>query len=380
MSRLLLVAGEASADVHAAAVLKELRRLRPDLDVAGIGGDLSAAQGMRTLVHCRDLGVMGFSDVLASLGRLWRALRTCVRDVIHRDVKVALLLDFADFNLRLAARLKARGIRVVYFISPKTWVWRSGRSRQIAQRVDRHLVIFPFEEPYFRARGVHAEYVGNPTLDELWSSPERTQARAALGIPAEARVVALLPGSRAGEIRRHLLPMLAAARQMRMAHPELRFLLPRAATIDETLLMPARAVAAELGLTEVDGHAPEVVAAADVAVVASGTATLETALVGTPQVAVYRSSGLNWLIFKYLVRTPFVSLVNILMGRAVITELLQHRMTPENMAREVLRLLQPEPADEQRRAFSELRKSLGAPGAAKRVAAVVDDELRRVSA
>jgi lipid-A-disaccharide synthase len=373
MASLLVVAGEASADLHASHVVRALKARRPDLTVAGIGSALCREAGMEVFVDSRDLGVMGFTEVVAALLRVRRAFNACLRWVDDHRPEAALLLDFAGFNLRLARRLHQRGVKVLYFISPKVWASREGRVKAIRAYVDKMLVIFPFEVEYFRARGVEVEYVGNPSLDQLQVPPTREKARRALGLPVEGRVVALLPGSRRAEVARHVPPMVEAAALVAADTPGVRFVVPRAATVDVAMLEPAVAAAKARGLTLdiVEGRAPEVFASADAAIVASGTATLEAALCGTPMVVIYRTSWLSALLAWAILRVAWVSLVNILAGREVVRELLQSRAKPVEIAREVVRIMGPEAARSLRAEFDALRRGLGEPGAPERVATAV---------
>lgn len=377
MQSLLVVAGEASADLHASHVVAALKQQRPDLRIAGIGSDLCRAAGMEILTDSRDLSLMGFTEILGALWTVKRAFDGCLHWVDKEHAPVALLLDFADFNLRLARKLKQRGVKVIYFISPKVWAWRTGRVKKIRERVDRMLVIFPFEVEFYRAHGVNVEYVGNPSLDQLQRPPQREASRAALSLPADAPVVALLPGSRKAEVQRHMRPMLDAASDLVRQQPNVRFVMPRATTIRPELLQPtldeARQRAVQIDLIE--GRAPEVVAAADVAIIASGTATLEAALVGTPMVVIYRASWLSGLLGRLLIRIAYVSLVNILAGRELVRELLQQDMKPAVIAKEVARLLVPDAAAAMRRELKSLREGLGQPGAPARVARVVLETL-----
>jgi len=361
-------------------VVRELKVRDPSLRIGGIGGDLCRAAGMEILVHSRDLSLMGFSEVLASLRRVLAAMDTCLAWADGVKAEAALLLDFAGFNLRLARKLKARGVRVIYFISPKLWAWQEGRVAKVRKYVDRMLVIFPFEVAWYAARGVKAEYVGNPSLDELRAPPTQDEARTALQLRRETSVVALLPGSRRSEVTRLMDPLMRAAERITLQKPGTRFVIPRASTIPLEWLTPhvegARARGIQIDVVE--GRAPEVVAASDAAVVASGTATLEAALVGTPMVVVYRLGWLNAVIMRLLVKVAWASLVNILVGRELVKELLQSNATPERIADEGLRLLGPETNRAMRVELQQFRQMLGDPGAPERVATIVLDEIRGV--
>src|SRR4051812_43717328 len=321
MSELLVVAVEASADLHGAAVLRELRDLCPGVKAFGAGGPRMRAQGFEALVRAEDLSVMGIAEVLPALPRIFDSLdvlRDAARD---RRPKAALLIDSPDFNLRLATRLRELKIPVAYFIGPSVWAWRTYRVKQIARDVARMLVILPFEQKFYEEHGVQATYVGNPLADER-SLPA---PRSALKLDENRPVLALLPGSRLQEIRRLWTPMLTAAREMRVKQPGLQLVVPVAPTIDKALLHAEDVIF-------IDGRAPEVLAAADAAIVASGTATLEAALAGVPMVVVYKTSWITWLIGRLLVRVKFVSLVNLLAGRALVPELLQSACTPKAIA------------------------------------------------
>ncbi|HEX9575483.1 MAG TPA: lipid-A-disaccharide synthase [Myxococcales bacterium] len=399
---LLVVAVEASADLHGAAVLRELRALRPGLRAFGGGGALLRAEGCETLVRAEDLSVMGIAEVLPAIPRILRALRTLRRAAEERRPRVALLIDSPDFNLRLARKLRRLGIRVAYFIGPSVWAWRTYRVRQIARDVARMLVILPFEAEFYARHGVKAVYVGNPLADGLrralpantsrtvptptstptpisTSTPTSTSSstatspsasrldlRRALGLDPRRPVLALLPGSRRQEIRRLWPALLGAARLLRERMPDLQLVTPVAPTVRREWLRT------DLPVTFVEGRAPEVLCAADAAVVASGTATLEAALAQVPTVVVYRLSWLSWIVGRLLVRVPFVSLVNLLAGGRLVPELLQRDCTGARIAESAGPLLSPGEAREaQLEGMRRIRAGLapaGAPGAARRAA------------
>jgi len=372
---LLVVAVEASADLHGAAVLRELRALRPGLMAFGAGGALLRAEGCETLVRAEDLSVMGIAEVLPAIPRILRALRTLRRAAEQRRPGVALLIDSPDFNLRLARKLRRLGIQVAYFIGPSVWAWRTYRVRQIARDVARMLVILPFEAEFYARHGVKAVYVGNPLADGLRpllpATPTRTSTsrpdlRRALGLDPGSPVLALLPGSRRQEIRRIWPALLAAARLLRERMPDLQLVVPVAPTVQRDWLRT------DLPITFVEGRAPEVLGAADAAVVASGTATLEAALAQVPTVVVYRLSWLSWIVGRLLVRLPFVSLVNLLAGRRLVPELLQRDCTGARIAESAAPLLSPgEARESQLEGMRRIRATLapaGAPGAARRAA------------
>jgi len=379
---LLVVALEASADLHGAAVLRELRTLRPGLRAFGAAGPLLRAEGCEALVRAEDLSVMGIAEVIPALPRILRALGTIRRAAADRKPGAALLVDSPDFNLRVARRMRDLGIPVAYFIGPSVWAWRTYRVRQIARDVSRMLVILPFEADFYARHGVQAVYVGNPLLDAPPaglepsappSSRGRADVRRTLGLEGEATVVALLPGSRRQELRRIWPAMLDAARTMRAHVPGVQFVVPVAPTVRREWLRT------DLPVVFIEGRAPEVLAAADVAVVASGTATLEAALAQVPTVVVYRLSWLSWLVGRLLVRAPFISLVNLIARRRVVPELLQRECTGDRIARSAETLLtsraERESQLEGMRAVRQALAPAGAQGAARRTAQAVAELL-----
>jgi lipid-A-disaccharide synthase len=385
---LLIVAVEASADLHGAAVLRELRTLRPSVRAFGAAGPRLRAEGCEALVRAEDLSVMGVLEVFPAIPRILRALAALRRAAEERRPRAALLIDSPDFNLRLARKLRARGVPVVYFIGPSVWAWRTYRVRQIARDVLRMLVILPFEAAFYARHGVRAVYVGNPLADELRGTEAATlpaapaggqpalgeagaasgapgsvrERRRALGLDPDRPVLALLPGSRMQEIKRLWRPLLGAARTLCARRPGLQIVVPVAPTIPRALLeLLAREAGVEVAF--VAGRAPEVLACADAAAVASGTAALEAALAQVPAVVVYRLSWLSWLIARLLVRVRFAALPNLLAGRALVPELLQSECTSERIAEEVEPLLEGGGAREAQLAgLRALRAELTPPG------------------
>ncbi len=357
-SGLLVVALEASADLHGAAVLRELRALRPDLRCFGAGGPRMRAEGFEALVNAEDISVMGIAEVIPALPRVLEAMDALRDAARERRPAAALLIDSPDFNLRLARQLRALKVPVAYFIGPTVWAWRRYRVRQIARDVARMLVILPFEADFYARHGVHATYVGNPVADG--------HRGRSLALRRKENLLALLPGSRLQEIRRLWPPMLAAGRALQRENPALRLVVPVAPTIDRALLGFVPDV--EL----VDGRAPEVLASATAAVVASGTATLEAALALTPMVVVYRTSWLSWTIGRMLVRVQFISLANLLARRALVPELLQSACTADRIAAAVRPLLSDGPEREAQIAgLRSVREELApehAPAASRRAA------------
>ncbi|HXX29440.1 MAG TPA: lipid-A-disaccharide synthase [Myxococcaceae bacterium] len=365
---ILVVAGEASGDLLAAEVLGAMRARRPDLRAFGMGGPRLAGAGLERLFDAAELSVMGFTEVLPRLPRIWRVFRGLLAAARSRRPEAAVLVDIPDFNLRLARRLHAGGIPVAFYVSPTVWAWRPGRARAIARDVDRMLCILPFEEDFYRPYRVRAVYVGNPVAARLPAPAEPAVFRQALALDPGRPTLAVVPGSRPGELRRCLPPLADAAAELARRHPGLQIAVPVAPGVDRAAVDAAFRVRG-LEAALVPGRVAEVVGAADVAVVTSGTAALEAGLMLRPLVVVYRVSWLSWLLARALVRVSFVSLVNLLAGRRVVPELLQAALTPANVVAEVTRVWNE---GQERRAMVEglrgVRELLGRPDASARAA------------
>jgi len=369
---ILLSAGEASGDLLGAELALELRRRAPDLDLAGMGGDRMAAAGVVLAVQARDVAVVGLTEVLARLPRIWRAYRLLAG--VLRDPRPNLLLciDFPEFNLRLARAAARVGVPVCYYVSPQVWAWRRGRIRTLRRLVRRMLLIFPFEEALYREAGLEVSFVGHPILDRVRAVPPRQVCRTRLGLRDGERLVGLLPGSREAEVRRHLPVMAGAAARIAAALPGTRF----AVGVADTL--PADGVAALLpagggaDIRLVTGDTYGVIRAADLVVAASGTATLEAGVLGTPLVVIYKVSPLTYLAGRLLIRVPFIGMVNLVAGRQVAPELIQGDATAERIAGEALTLLRdPARLAAVRAELARLPGLLGEGGAAGRAAEIV---------
>ena len=364
--RILIVAGEASGDLHAASVVQELLRRAPHLTLEGIGGDRMREAGVRLHAYAGELAVVGVTEVVSKLPALWRAYRSMIR--LLRDIRpdLLILVDFPDFNLLLARKASRQQIPVLYYISPQVWAWRSGRVRSIARHVRRLLVIFPFEQSFYRRSGVEALYVGHPLLDRLSPPPSMDGARRRLGLDAAGSVLGLLPGSRIGEITRHLPLLLRASRRLEGSRPDLRVIVAAAEGIPLDLIssyLKQEGSSARV----VQGRTHEVIAASDLILVASGTATLEAAIIGTPMVIVYRLAFISWLLGRLLIRVPYVGMANLVAEEAIVPELIQFQATPERIADEASRLLEsPERRRRMQQRLREVRDRLGPPGAAGR--------------
>lgn len=342
--RVALIAGEPSGDALGAALIEALRRRVPDVDCFGIAGSAMRAAGCRALYPAENLAVMGLVEVLAHLPRLLRIRRELLRQLLADPPDVLVGIDAPDFNLPVEARLRRSGVRTVHYVSPSVWAWREGRVRHIAAAVDRMLTLFPFEAAFYERHRVPVSVVGHPLTTRLSpvTSRQLTAARAELGLATDQPVLALLPGSRAGEYRRLAGLFIDSAQWLRAnGHP--------CAVVIPLVDAAARAVVegelrergAGLPSTLLDGQAQQAVAAADAVLLASGTATLEAMLLARPMVVAYRLSPLTYAIAKRLVRTPHVAIPNLLAGRRLVPEFIQHAATPAALGAAIAELLDP---------------------------------------
>ncbi len=362
-----MVAGEASGDLHGARLVEELRRRRPGLRIFGLGSGRLRAQGVDLVADGAEISAVGLFEVLKVVRRARQIFRQLLERVRRDRPRLAILIDFPEFNLRLARELRRAGVRVAYYVSPQVWAWRRGRVRSIARDVDKMLVLFPFEVDFYRGHDLPVAHVGHPLVDEVPQRPQVWEGEPVSG-PATFRV-ALLPGSRASEIRRLLPTMLESARRLGALVPT-RFLLLQAPTVSDDLLAPVLAEAGvEVEIVPGDESRFEVLAGCHLALCASGTATLETGLVGTPLFVLYRLGAMTYAMARMLVRLEHVSLVNLVLGRDVVPELIQGEATPEKVAQRAAAFLRDRGAvDRMRGGLAELRGRLGQGGATQRAA------------
>ena len=368
MREILILAGEASGDLHGAALAEALRARRPDLGLVGTGGERMAAAGVSLLATTE--GVVGFVEVLRHLPAHFALLTQVRRRLRTGNVALAVLIDYPGFNLRVAAAARAARVPVLYYITPQVWAWRPGRLETMARLIDRAAVILPFEEPLLRAHGVHATFVGHPLLDRARSLPDRDEARARLGLPRDREVLALFPGSRPQEIGRHLDDAVAVARELERRRPGLCTIVSAAPTVT----LPADRVPFPI----VRAASFDVLRAADAALCKSGTTTLEAAVAGCPCVIVYRTSVVSYAIARRLVRIPDIGLLNVVAGRRVAPEFVQDAFVPARVADALAPLLDAKSPERRamRDALAEVRAKLGEPGATRRVAEIAAEMAR----
>ncbi|HEY7368897.1 MAG TPA: lipid-A-disaccharide synthase [Thermoanaerobaculia bacterium] len=366
---LLISAGEASGDLHGARLLTALRRLRPGVSAFGMGGARLQAAGLERVVASESLGVMGIFEVFEKMPALIRALSRLTAEALRRRPDAAVLIDFPDFHGLLARRLRRKGIPLIYYVSPQVWAWRKGRARKIAARARRIVTFFEFEARLYQGLGGDAVWAGHPLVDDV---AEGLRHPAPLPAKTRRRLV-LLPGSRTAELSHHWAPMSAAAVRLAGRH-ELELFAVRPPGLPESLYPGA----AENGIRLISQGMHTLLASADLALVASGTATLEAALCGTPMVVVYRSSEASFRIVKALVSVRWASLVNIVADEEVVPELLQRDFTAERLELEAERLLSSaETAARMRAALARVAAALGPPGATERAAEAVREAVER---
>ena len=367
----MLVAGEASGDLHGATLCRSLRALAPGCRLFGMGGACMAAAGVELLADVTAAAVVGGTEAVGRLPRLLAAYRRLRRALASQPPPgVLVLIDFPEFNLRLARSARRARVPVVYFIPPQLWAWRRGRVKTMRRLVSLVLAVFPFESRLYRDAGVAVEFVGHPVLDLLTDVPDRAGARAALGIGSEETVIGLLPGSRREEIDRMLPAMRMAAATIGAARPQARFVLGQAPTVETEALR--RHLGSSPSIEIVAGQTHAVMRAADLLLITSGTATLEAALLGTPMIVAYRLSKLTEMVVRRLALIPWISLANITVGRTVVPELIGDDATGERLGAEALRLLgDPGALAGQRAAFAELTGALGERGVGERAARLV---------
>ncbi len=372
----MIVAGEASGDKHGAKLVAALRELRPDLRFGffGAGGDDMRAVGVETLVDARDVAIMGVIEVARALPKFLSVFRRLREAAIERKPALVVLIDWPEFNLRLAKKLRQDGHRVLYYISPQIWAWRSYRINAIKRDIEKMLVILPFEKDYYERHGVHVDYVGHPLLDSVQVTRKRDEFSSSHRLDPSRPIISLLPGSRHSEMRYMLPPMIETAKLLKNSRPELQFVIPLAGTFSIGEIGSKIAPVDNLRLIEKETY--NAIASSDLAVVASGTATLETAIIGTPLIIVYRASDVNWRLFRPLINVNFVGMPNLIAGREVAPELLQEEVNPARLSRQIIEMIDdPGRLQRARTDMAEVRGKLGEARASERAARRILDLL-----
>jgi lipid-A-disaccharide synthase len=363
-----IVAGEASGDLHAANFARELLKLDPKLQLRGMGGDSMRAAGVDILIDAAELAVIGLVEILAKYKLIKAALEQLKHAIEQDRPDLLVLVDYQEFNQKLAAFAKSIGIKVLFYIGPQVWAWRPKRVHKMKRIVDQMAVILPFEVELYREAGVPVKFTGNPLVDEVVPDKTPQQARESLGLP-QRTTIGLFPGSRSGEIKRLLPLILDIAKRLKSADPARAFVLPQAGMIGDHDIDPHRAQLDALGVNIIKGKVYDVMQACDAIITASGTVTLEIALMGIPMAIVYRVSPLTYVIGKLLVKVEHIGLVNIVAGSEIVREFLQQETKPKAVAREIERILTDSDYNSRiRTALALTRDRLGGKGGSANIA------------
>jgi lipid-A-disaccharide synthase len=378
--KILLVAGEVSGDLHGSHLVEAIHHLDPEIQFYGVGGISLEKQGMKLLYPSQSLSVVGITEVFFKIVSILKAFTVLKESLVRERPDLVILIDFPDFNLRVAKMANRKGIPVFYYISPQVWAWRPGRVKRIAQRVKKMVVLFPFEVPLYEAAGVDVEWVGHPLLDLVKPTLLKEVAFQQFGLDPTRRTIGILPGSRMQEVERLLPPLLAAAHLLQKEIPDLQFILPLAPGIPKKVLFPLMKNI-PVTVNVVEGFAYDVMNISELLITASGTATLEGAILGKPMVIVYKVSWLSYWIGRVMVQVDHIGLVNIIAGGNIAPELIQQEVTPQRIAEKALQILMdPILGRRMTEGITEVRKKLGEPGAAQRAARIVHSMLYEAEA
>ena len=370
MAKILISAGEASGDIHAAAVTAAIKRIDSTTEVFGMGGDELRSAGGEVLFDIKDHGVMGFVEVIKKLPDLFKLRREFARVMDERKPDCLVVVDYPGFNMKLAKLAHDKGIPVVSYIAPSAWAWNKGRAKNVAKIVDKVACIFPFEYDVYKEAGAPVEFVGHPLVDIVHPTMERAEAEAWVGKEPGRSLVLLMPGSRLMEIERMLDVILEGAKLLKKQMPQVQFAMPRAGTIPlEMLQSKIQTSGLEVKITE--GHNYDLFSVADLALATSGTVTLEAAMCGLPSVILYRTSAITAFIARRVINIPNIGLPNIVAGRQILPELLQEELTPAKLAATAVELLAPERRPQLEANLAYMKERLGEPGAVNRVAQLI---------
>lgn len=371
--KILLITGEASGDHHGALVVKALKKIDDSVSVYGIGGEELSKAGMELLYHSRDLSVLGFSEVFLYAGRILKAFRRIKKEIRRAPPALLLLIDYPEFNLRIAEFAKKLKVPVLYYISPQIWAWRKGRTKKIARIVDKMAVIFPFEVRLYEKENLDVSFVGHPLLDQDMKLMDRPAALNFFGLKEDRPIIGLLPGSRKIEIHRLLPPMLEALNLISNEFPSSQFILPVAPGINQKHVQE-QASRQRVPVKVVGNNFYQAIDVCDLVLVASGTATLETAIMKKPMLILYKVSFATYLIGKILIHIPYIGLANIVAGKEVVPELIQGDVTPERIAAETASILRDRKRMEAMQAeLCYVKEALGEKGASQKVAGLAYD-------
>ena len=375
----VISAGEASGDLHAANLVRELRRMQPDVAVRGMGSDRLREAGCEIIVDCADIAVMGIWEVLINYAKIKRALKRMIAALQASPPDLLILVDYQEFNWRLAAKAKALGIRVLFYISPQVWAWRPGRVKSIAKKTDHMAVLFPFEEKFYRNANVPCTFVGHPLVDEARATQSRAESMRSYHLSGDKKIIGLLPGSRNSEVSRILPILLESAALLNRQRQDVEYILPVATTIADGEIYPLLEQFPSLVVRAVRDHSCNVMQVCDAIVTASGTATLEIALMGIPNVIVYRVAPLSYWILTRMLIIEHIGLVNIVAEKSVVKEYMQGDAKPEVIVNEVQKLLDDKAYRQQMvHNLQQVKARLGKEGGSRNVAELALNMLRGV--
>jgi len=369
----MIVAGEASGDLHGSNLVKEALRKNPGLSFFGMGGPKMREAGVTTLIDSSEMAVVGLIEVISHFPVIYRAFSTLKKIIRTDPPDLLILIDYPDFNLHLAKVAKSAGVRVLYYISPQIWAWRVGRVKKIAKLVDRMAVVFPFEVPFYEKGGVPVTFVGHPLVDIVHPTMTRAEAQASFGLDPAKRTVGLFPGSRKGEIRNLSATILEAATLLKKHFPDLQFILPLASSLTNEDIAPFLK-SSSLDIRVIEEKVYDVMQVCDAIITVSGTVTLEAALMGAPMVIIYRVSPFTYAVGKRLIKVDHIGICNIVAGERVVRELIQDDAEPAWIAAEIARILTDNDyAQEMRAKLAGIRAKLGSSGASERAARLAED-------
>lgn len=367
-----IIAGEASGDLHASNLVAEIKKKDKKAEFRGCGGDLMKAQGVDLLKHYRTMAYMGFVEVAVNLRKVLGNIAQCKKDILEYQPDAVILVDYPGFNFRIADFAHDKGFKVLYYISPQLWAWKRRRVKKVKRSVDKMLVILPFEEEFYKQYGVDVTYVGNPLLDELakFGTANRSIFLRRNSLGEKREIIALLPGSRYQEVKRVLPVMLKAASHF----PDYQFVVAGVSSLDKSLY---KKILGNSDVFLIENQTYELLQNSSAAVVTSGTATLETALLTVPEVVCYKATGFSYFLAKWMIKVKFISLVNLVMDKEVVKELIQGEMTEENIVKELELLLHN--SKRQRKLledYEELKDRLGSAGASEKAAEVITEAMK----
>ncbi|MGD0022446.1 MAG: lipid-A-disaccharide synthase [Smithellaceae bacterium] len=372
---IMIVAGEASGDMHGASLVREMLRIDSSLNFYGIGGNKLQEAGVKLLANASTMAVVGLTEVISKLGSILKIMNMMKKSLDEYRPELVILIDYPDFNLPLAKAAKKRGIKVFYYISPQVWAWRKSRIGQIKKTVSKMAVILPFEVDTYSQKGFSVNYVGHPLLDLMRPDYSKQESRKMIGLAESKTTIGLLPGSRVTEVKKLLPEILRAAEILAQRIPNVQFVLPLADMLNEKIV--AEIISGfSVKVQVISGHTYEAISCADLAIVASGTATLETALLGVPMIIIYKISPLSYFVGKLFIRIKNIGLVNIIAGKTIVPELIQEKANAQSIASEAVGILTSvERKKEMTNELATIRAKLGKPGAAIRAAQLALDML-----